>query len=39
MHFILLKPNKTAGYDNKKVNVIKKTFKELKTPLMRIFEN
>ena len=30
MHFILLKPNKTAGYDNKKVNVIKKTFEELK---------
>ena len=38
MHFFLLKTNKAAGYDNKNVNAIKKTFKELKTHLMRICE-
>ena len=32
-----LKPNKTSGYDNINVNVVKKIYEELKTPLMRIF--
>ena len=32
-----MKPNKTAGYDNINFNVTKKTYKELKTSLMRIF--
>ena len=35
--FFSLKPNKTPGYDNINVNVVKKIYEELKTPLMRIF--
>ena len=35
--FFSLKPNKTRGYDNINVNVVKKIYEELKTPLMRIF--
>ena len=35
--FGLLKHNKTAGYDNKNINVIMKTYEELKTSLMGIF--
>ena len=35
--FFSLKPNKTPGYDNINVNVIKKIYEELKTPLMRTF--
>ena len=35
--FFSLKPNKTPGYDNINVNIVKKIYKELKTPLMRIF--
>ena len=35
--FFSLKPNKTPGYDNINVNVVKKIYKELKTTLMRIF--
>ena len=35
--FSSLKPNKTPGYDNINVNVVKKIYEELKTPLMRIF--
>ena len=35
--FFSLKPNKTPGYDDINVNVVKKMYKELKTPLMRIF--
>ena len=34
--FFSLKPNKTPGYDNINVNVVKKIYEELKTPLMRI---
>ena len=33
----LLKPNKTADYDNINVNVTKKTYEELKTPLKCVF--
>ena len=32
-----MKPSKTAGYDNINVNVIKKTYEELKTTSTRIF--
>ena len=32
-----MKPNQTPGYDNINVNVVKKIYEELKTPLMRIF--
>ena len=35
--FFSLKPKKTPGYDNIYVNVVKKIYEELKTPLMRIF--
>ena len=35
--FFSLRPNKTLGYDNINVNVVKKIYEELKTPLMRIF--
>ena len=35
--FFSLKPNKTPGYDNINVNIVKKIYEELKTPLMRIF--
>ena len=35
--FFSMKPNKTLGYDNINVNVVKKIYEELKTPLMRIF--
>ena len=35
--FFSLKTNKTPGYDNINVNVVKKIYKELKTPLMHIF--
>ena len=35
--FFSLKPNKTPGYDNINVNVVKKIYEELKTPLMCIF--
>ena len=35
--FFSLKPNKTPGYDNINVNVVKKIYEELKTPLMHIF--
>ena len=35
--FFSLIPNKTPGYDNTNVNVVKKIYEELKTPLMRIF--
>ena len=35
--FFSLKPNKTSGYDNINVNVVKKIYEELKAPLMRIF--
>ena len=35
--FFSLKPNKTPGYDNINVNVVKKSYEGLKTPLMRIF--
>ena len=35
--FFSLKPNKTPGYDNINDNVVKKTYEELKTPSMRIF--
>ena len=35
--FGLLKHNKTAGYDNKNINVIMKTYEELKTFLLCIF--
>ena len=35
--FFSLKPNKTPGYDHINVNVVKKIYEELKTPLMRIF--
>ena len=35
--FFSLKPNKTPGYDNVNVNVVKRIYEELKTPLMRIF--
>ena len=35
--FFSLKPNKTPGYGNTNVNVVKKTYEELKTPLMCIF--
>ena len=35
--FFSLKSNKTSGYDNINVNVVKKIYEELKTPLMRIF--
>ena len=37
--FFSLKPNKTPGYDNINVNVVKKINEELKTPLMRIFNS
>ena len=30
-----MKPHKTTGYDNINVNIIKKTYNELKTPLLR----
>ena len=32
-----MKPNKTPGYDNINVNVVKKIYEELKTTLMCIF--
>ena len=32
-----MKPNKAPGYDNINVNVLKKVYEELKTPLMHIF--
>ena len=35
--FLLLKHTKTTDYENININVIKKTYKELKTILMRIF--
>ena len=35
--FSSLKPNKAPGYDNINVNVVKKIYEELKTPLIRIF--
>ena len=35
--FFWLKPNKTPGYDNINVNIVKKISKELQTPLMRSF--
>ena len=35
--FFSLKPNKTPGYDNINVNVVKKIYEELITPLMHIF--
>ena len=35
--FFSLKPNKTPGYDNVNVNVVKKIHEQLKTPLMRVF--
>ena len=35
--FFSLKPNKTPGHDNINVNVVKKIYEELKTPLMRFF--
>ena len=35
--FVSLKANKTPGYDNINVKVVKKIYEELKTPLMRIF--
>ena len=35
--FFSLKPNKTPGYDNINVNVVKNIYQELKTPLMCIF--
>ena len=35
--FFSLKPNKTPGYNNINVNIVKKIYEELKTPLMRIF--
>ena len=35
--FFSLKPNKTPGYDNINVNVVKKMYEELKTSLMCIF--
>ena len=35
--FGLLKHNKTAGYDNKNINVIMNTYEELKTSLIGIF--
>ena len=35
--FFSLKLNKTPGYDNINVNVVKKICEELKTPLMHIF--
>ena len=35
--FFSLKPIKTPGYDNIDVNIVRKIFKKLKTPLMRIF--
>ena len=35
--FFSLKPNKTPGYDNINVNIVKKIYEELKTPLMHIF--
>ena len=34
---VSLKANKTPGYDNINVKVVKKIYEELKTPLMRIF--
>ena len=34
--FFSLKPNKTPGYDNINVNIVKKIYEELKTPLMHI---
>ena len=37
MKLFSLKPNKTPGYDNINVNVVKKIYKELKAPLMRVF--
>ena len=37
MAFFSLKSNKTPGYDNINVNVVKKIYEELKTSLMRIF--
>ena len=35
--FFSLKLNKTPGYDNINVNVVKKIYEELKAPLMHIF--
>ena len=35
--FFSLKPDKTPGYDNINVNIAKKIYEELKTPLMHIF--
>ena len=35
--FFSLKPNKTPGYDNINVNVVKKIYEEWKTLLMHIF--
>ena len=35
--FFSLKPKKTPGYDNINVNVVKKVYEELKSPLMQIF--
>ena len=35
--FFSMKPNKTLGYDNINVNIVKIIYEELKTPLMRIF--
>ena len=32
-----MKPNKTPGYDNININVVKKIYQELKTPLMCVF--
>ena len=33
--FFFVKPHKATGYDNINVNIIKKTYNELKTPLLR----
>ena len=35
--FLSFKPNETPGYDNINVNVVKKIYNKLKTPLMHIF--
>ena len=33
--FFFVKPHKATGYDNINVNIIKKTYNELKAPLLR----